>query len=186
MGSQFVYFKCQHSNHCCRDVVCLPTPWDVLRIAVTTGADPRRFVEFLTPEEITGVEKNDPTWLHINGDRFLMALWRDPEEGCYFLGKETKYCTIYEQRPILCRLYPFKLHETREGEYSHFTLHKDVGCPRDKGAKVATAPLYELYLQDKMHQEDYVTLVETFNEKASKDTRPEDFLNLFLEIVVES
>ena len=46
MGSRIVRFKCLHSNHCCRDVVCLPTPYDVLRIALNTGADPRRFLEF--------------------------------------------------------------------------------------------------------------------------------------------
>ncbi len=165
MGSRFVHFRCHHSNHCCRDVVCLPTPWDVLRIAMNTGKDPRRFLEFLTREEITGVRKNDPTWLKAGGKHYIMALTRDAEAGCFFLDKKTRYCGIYEQRPLLCRLYPFKLHETREGELAGFTLHKDVGCPRHRDGVVDAKPLYDLYLQDKMHQDDYVTLVDTFNER---------------------
>ena len=185
MGSRFVRFQCHHSNHCCRDVICLPTPWDVLRIAMNTGADPRRFLEFLSSDEITGVAKSDPTWLKINGNRFLMALRRDVKKGCYFLDKHTRYCGIYEHRPILCRLYPFKLHETREGAFSHFSLHKDVGCPRNQDGLVETKPLYDLYLQDKVHQEDYETLVDSFNSAVTKDTKPEDFLDLFLEIVEE-
>ena len=67
MGRDTVNFKCHHCSHCCRDVVCLPTPWDVLRIAMETGENPHEFLEFLTPEEIEGVNKNDPTWLRADG-----------------------------------------------------------------------------------------------------------------------
>ena len=183
MGSHTVHFKCLHSNHCCRDVVCLPTPWDVLRIALNTGEDPRRFLEFLTPDEIKGIPKNDPTWLVADGNRYLMALTRDPKTGCYFLDKKTRFCGIYEHRPILCRLYPFKLHETRDGKFHSFTLHKDVGCLRCRDGVVETKPLYDLYLQDRIHQDDYVTLVEAFNAEDRPGRRPEEFLNLFLEIV---
>lgn len=186
MGSRFVRFKCHHSNHCCRDVVCLPTPWDVLRIALNTGEDPRRFLEFLTVEEITGVRKSDPTWLIAGGERYLMALARDTKTGCYFLDRKTKYCSIYDHRPILCRLYPFKLHETRDGKFHSFTLHKDVGCPRHQDGLVETKPLYELYQQDRMHQDDYETLVETFNREDRPGRKPEAFLDLFLEIVEEA
>lgn len=185
MGKHTVRFKCHHSGHCCKEVVCLPTPWDVLRIAMNTHRNPHDFVEFLTPEEIEGVEKNDPTWLIIGEDRYIMALFRTEEEGCYFLDKETLYCSIYEHRPILCRLYPFKLHETRKEEFSHFTLHKDVGCPRFRDGIVETAPLYELYLQDKTHQEDYVTLVEAFNALEDEERTPESFLDLFVDVVHE-
>lgn len=186
MGAHFVRFKCHHSNHCCRDVVCLPTPWDVLRIAMNTHKDPRRFLEFLTPDELTGVAKSDPTWLKIGRVRYMMALKRDEVEGCFFLDKKTRFCGIYEHRPILCRLYPFKLHETRDGKFKRFSLHTDVGCPRFQDGVMEAKPLYDLYLHDKVHQEDYVELVEAFNQKAGPDTRPEDFLDLFMEIVPET
>ncbi len=183
MGRYHVNFSCHHCGHCCTEVVCLPTPWDVLRIAVNTGADPARFLEFLCPDEITGVTKNDPTWLLVGDERFIMALQRDEQVGCFFLDKQTKFCTIYEHRPLLCRLYPFKLRETRDDEFAGFSLHTDVGCPRHRDGRYDTGPLYDLYLQDKTHQEDYNTLVRAFNKNKKANRTPEAFLDLFLEVV---
>ncbi len=179
MGRDTVQFSCHHCNHCCTEVVCLPTPWDVVRIVKQTGANPYDFLEFLAPDEIAEVAKNDPTWLDCNGNRFIMALRRD-KKGCHFLDKKTRYCSIYEARPILCRLYPFKLQETRDGKFKGFVLHSDVGCPRHRDGVVPTKPLYELYLDDFKHQEDYDDLVEVFNKKQYPGKRPEDFIELFV------
>ena len=180
MGRETVRFKCHHCNHCCTEVVCLPTPWDVLRIVRATGANPYDFLEWLTPDELTGVARNDPTWLRVQGERYMMALSRDERVGCYFLDVETRLCSIYAHRPLLCRLYPFKVIEGRDGSYRGFTLHKDVGCPRHRDGEVATQPLHEIYLDDQDHQAEYYDLVERFNEDADKERRPEDFLDLFM------
>ncbi len=186
MGRYHVNFKCHNCGYCCTEVVCLPTPWDVLRIAMNTGIAPLRFLEFLTPEEVTGVPKNDPTWLQVGDERYIMALRRDEVEGCYFLDKQTKFCAIYEHRPILCRLYPFKLHEKREGGLAGFSLHNDVECPRHRNGRYETGPLYDLYLSDKTHQEDYNTLVAAFNKNRKRHRGPEAFLDLFVEVVQPS
>lgn len=183
MGRKTVRFMCHHSGHCCTDVVCLPTPWDVLRIAQNTGENPYAFLEFLTPEEINDVHKNDPSWLQVNGQKYIMALRRHSVKGCYFLDRKTKYCRIYEQRPLLCRLYPFKLQESKKGDFRGFALHRDVGCPRHKNGVAQTQPLYDLYLQDRMHQDDYATLVKAFNRDTTPEKNPEDFLKLFIEII---
>ncbi len=179
MGRDTVHFKCHHCSHCCTEVVCLPTPWDVVRIVRNTGESPYDFLEFLTPEEIQQVPKSDPTWLKVNGQRYIMGLKRG-KKGCHFLHPKTKFCTIYDARPILCRLYPFKLHETRGGAFKAFSLHEDVGCPRHRDGVYETPPLYALYLDDKGHQDDYADLVEVFNKKQHADKRPEDFVELFV------
>ena len=182
MGKETVRFRCHHCKHCCTEVVCLPTPWDVIRIAKATGKHPRRFIEFLDPDEITGVKKSDPTWLECEDGRYIMAVYRG-KKGCYFFDKKTRLCTIYDVRPLLCRLYPFNLHETKKGKFKSFTLHKskDVDCPRHKYGKVKTKPLYKLYQQDCEHQEDYERLVRAFNKKKRKGKRPQDFLKMFVE-----
>ena len=115
MGEDFVRFKCHHCNHCCTDVICLPTPWDVRRITKMTGKDPFDFIEFLSPSEVEDVDEDDPTWLDVNGKRYIMALQRDEKTGCTFLNNKTRLCSIYEARPMLCRLYPFKVRETKSG-----------------------------------------------------------------------
>ena len=178
MGKKKVRFNCTHCGHCCTDVICLPTPWDVKRVARMTGESPNKFLEFVTADEIGEVEDSDPTWLECQGERYLMALRRG-KKGCFFLDKKSLYCRIYDARPILCRLYPFKLNETRKGEYKSFTLHSDVGCPRHTDGTMETAPLYELYQDDARHQEDYEDLVCKFNSRRPKKRKPKDFIKLF-------
>jgi len=176
-----VQFKCHSTGHCCKDVVCLPTPWDVVRIARETGEAPSDFLEFITPDEIRGVDKNDPTWLRVGDEKYMMALRRDRDgAGCYFLEEGTHHCKIYLSRPILCRLYPMKLMETRDGQLKGFGLHADVGCPKNRDGEIPTAPLYALYLEDKEHHKDYDDLVEVFNQRDYPGKRPEDFVAMFM------
>lgn len=182
MGKDIVRFSCHHCGHCCTDVVCLPTPWDVGRIVKMTGADPYRFLEFLTLEEIDDVETSDPTWLECEDDRYIMALRRG-KRGCHFLNKKTRSCTIYEARPILCRLYPFKLEETRNNEFKGFSLHADVSCPRHRDGAVSTKPLHDLYLEDDDHQDDYHELVDLFNERKYEGKEADDFIGMVMKSV---
>jgi len=179
MGKEIVHFSCHHCGHCCTEVVCLPTPWDVIRIVKATGLKPLKFLEFITPDEITGVAKTDPTWIECQGQRYLMTLQRGPK-GCHFLDKRTRHCRIYEHRPILCRLYPFRVLETRGGDFRGFALHSNVGCPRHRDGDVPVRPLYELYQEDCLHQEDYQALVRVFNARRDKNKRPEDFIRMFI------
>lgn len=178
MGKFTVNFRCKHCGHCCRDVVCLPTPWDVVRLTRERNADPYKFLEFLTPDEISQVPKTDPTWLRCNGTRYIMAL-RRTTKGCHFLDKRSLRCRAYHSRPLLCRLYPFALRETRQGEFKGFDLQKDVECPRHRDDKKEALPLYELYLEDKHHQTDYDDLVTFFNSR--KSDNPWDFVKLFVQ-----
>ena len=161
--------------------MCLPTPWDVIQIVRATGLDPCDFLEFLRPGDIDQVPKSDPTWLFCNGQRHLMALRRG-RNGCFFRDKKTGSCRAYDARPLVCRLFPFCVHETRQGAFKSFTLHPRgrVECPRLRDGVVDVAPLYTLYCQDQEHQEDYVDLVAVFNRNASADKQPKHFIQLFI------
>ena len=79
----------------------------------------------------------------------------------------------------MCRLYPFALHETKGGDYKSFTLHKKVGCPRHRDGTVLTGPLYDLYLDDYKHQQDYDDLVKVFNRQKDARRKPSDFIEMF-------
>ena len=180
MGKNTVKFACHHCGHCCTDVICLPTPWDVVRIVRNTGENPYEFLEFVTPEEIEEVSKNDQAWLECGGEQYMMALRRDERLGCHFLDKKTKYCTIYESRPILCRLYPFRVTEYADGTFKGFVLHKNVGCPKNRDGVYQVKPLYDLYMQDDEHYDDYYRMVRVFNRKRYAGKKPEDFIEMFI------
>lgn len=179
MGKDVVNFRCHSCAHCCTEVVCLPTPWDVRRIVKMTGRDPESFIEFLEPDEIEDVGMDDPTWLDVDGEQYMMALQRDEKVGCEFLNKETKYCSIYEARPLLCRLYPFELLQGENDEFLGFQLHKNVGCPKHTDGEHKTGPLYDLAMQDELNQEDYCELVDIFNNKKYPDKLAWDFVTMF-------
>lgn len=122
----------------------------------------------------------DPTWLECNGDRYIMALHRD-KKGCFFRNKRTSLCEIYEHRPLLCRLYPFRFHETRQRKYKGFSLHTDVGCPRERDNAVETKPLHDLFVKDQTNQEDYNHLVAAFNRRNGSKKSPKEFIRTFID-----
>ena len=138
MGKFTVQFKCHNCGHCCTDVVCRPTVRDAVRIATT--------------------------WLECGDERYIMVL-RQIRDRCFFLRKKKKeiVCSIYDSRPILCRLFTFRLQTTRSGAYRGFTLHKDCDCPRYRDGLIETEPLYRLYREDDENQEDYEAMVRVFN-----------------------
>ena len=176
MGKLTVRFKCQSCGYCCTEVICLPTPADVARISKETGEDPHDFLEFLTTDEVGEVDDSDPTWLECDDERYIMALKRI-KKGCYFIDEHEKTCSIYESRPILCCMYPFKLHETRNGDFKAFSLHKDIECPKKRDDVFKTGALYELYQKDRDYQDDYDLLVEVFNNENHSD--PTEFIAMF-------
>ena len=48
-------------------------------------------------------------------------LYNSAKESCMFLGKE-RACTIYERRPLICRMYPLKWQNKNN-------FHIDLSCP---------------------------------------------------------
>lgn len=181
MGKKTVRFRCAQCTYCCTEVVCLPTPHDVIQIVRATGIHPEEFLEFIPPNGVSGIDKSDPTWLKCNGSRHIMALRRD-HNRCYFLDDNRPLCRAYHARPLLCRLFPFKLRENRQGQFNGFTLHHDVACPRHRDGEVLTGVLHGLYLQDCKHQEAYRDLVRVFNRRRYVGKKPQDFIALFVEV----
>ena len=182
MGRYTVRFSCHACLRCCTEAVVFPTPWDVIRIVRDEGCNPYEILEFITPDDIKGVDKDDPTWLKCGGKKYMMSLTRDEETGCHFLDQEERRCTIYESRPILCRLYPFKVELGKEDEFKGFSLHRNIECPKNKDDVVLTKPLYEIFQVDQEHHQDYDDLVEVFNRKDYPGKKPEDFINMFIEV----
>jgi len=82
-------------NHCCADVNILLTPVDVLRLARRRGLTTKEFLDRHTLMPITKE-------LHLP----LVMLRMEEEDGkrCPFVGAEG--CTVYEDRPWACRMYP--------------------------------------------------------------------------------
>jgi len=81
---------------CCADVNILLTPVDVLRLSRRLGMST---TDFLGQHTITPVTKD----LHL--PVVMLKMNDDPGKTCPFVDK-TKGCTVYEDRPWSCRMYP--------------------------------------------------------------------------------
>ncbi len=98
VGDRF-HFACHPKvpcfNACCADLRLIITPYDILRMKRRLGIPAREFVEGYTVSA------------HGEHSLFPMLRLRMREEGrraCPFVREEG--CSIYEDRPGACRLYP--------------------------------------------------------------------------------
>jgi uncharacterized protein len=80
---------------CCAALQLILTPYDILRVKNRLGLSSDRFLETYTH---TRIDRHP---------RFPMVLLRmnnDPAQACPFVSPEG--CTVYEDRPGACRIYP--------------------------------------------------------------------------------
>ena len=95
---------------CCVNFrVCL-TVFDIKRIANATSLSPLDFCELVREEEVKHYEKASIFLTGRNGKMgsYLPCLKRRRNGHCVFLEKNFS-CSLYENRPRVCRCYPFRL-----------------------------------------------------------------------------
>ena len=114
-GPQLVCF-----NHCCADVNIFLTPYDVLRLRRTLkiGA-----TDFLARHTIVPFDKNQRLPIP------LLKMNDTERKECPFVDEKAG-CTVYNDRPWPCRMYPLGVaspggKQTRESEEFFFLLQDD-------------------------------------------------------------
>jgi Fe-S-cluster containining protein len=109
-------------NHCCSDVNIFLSPYDVLRMRRRLGMGS---TEFLEKYALLPVHKDMQTPV------VLLRMNDDEEKNCPFV--EAGGCSIYEDRPWPCRMYPVGLAASRDtedgwrGERFYYLLQEE-GC----------------------------------------------------------
>lgn len=103
---------------CCKDVSIVLTPYDILRL---TRALRLNSSEFLEKHTITGVASNP------NFPVVLLKMQGD-DKRCPLVGEQG--CTVYQNRPWACRMYPLGAAEPQnpnpEDHAFHFLLREDL------------------------------------------------------------
>ena len=125
-------------NKCCQDVNIFLTPYDVIRIKARLNISSSEFLERFTICPFTEDQKLPVLLLKLNDNQ---------EKTCPFVSKDG--CTIYEDRPWSCRMYPIglasqKIRTEDEGEEYYFK-QEDVFC---QGMKQSTNWTVEKWIQD--------------------------------------
>lgn len=116
-------FTCKKSlpcfNKCCADINIVLTPYDIIRLKQRLK---------ITSQELL----NTYTVIPFNKQQklpvVLIKMLDDENKICPFLGEQG--CTVYEDRPWACRMYPVGLaaHESNNKHEEYYFLLKEDGC----------------------------------------------------------
>jgi Fe-S-cluster containining protein len=124
-------FECSPSiscfNECCRDLNQFLTPYDILRLKNSLNIKSSEFLR-----KYTSMHKGPGTGLPV------ITFKLDPDSGheCPFVTAQG--CSVYEDRPASCRMYPLARAITRSRETGevteYFALIEESHC-KGKGKK---------------------------------------------------
>lgn len=106
-------------NSCCGDVNIFLTPYDVLRMRNALGMESGDFLDRYTQLPIQKDMAFPIVMFRMDDDQ--------PNKPCQLVGPEG--CTIYENRPWPCRMYPLGMASPKEGsgeEEFYFLMKEDV------------------------------------------------------------
>ncbi|MBZ0266477.1 YkgJ family cysteine cluster protein [bacterium] len=105
-------------NKCCTDVNIFLTPYDIIRLKNRLGIDSD---EFLTRYTIMPMDNNQ------HYPVVMMRLQDDEAKTCYFV-EPGKGCTVYEDRPWPCRMFPIGKASPKmeEAKPFYFEMHEDI------------------------------------------------------------
>ncbi|MDA3843417.1 MAG: YkgJ family cysteine cluster protein [Candidatus Kapabacteria bacterium] len=106
-------------NQCCNDVNIFLTPYDIIRVKNRLGITSGEFLEKYT---LLPIEENLK-------HPIIMLRMDEETKNCPFVGKEG--CTVYEDRPWSCRMFPVGVASPKEVENNDdkeffFLLKEDV------------------------------------------------------------
>jgi len=118
-------FKCHPGvpcyNECCADINIFLTPYDIIRLKNNLGITSD---EFLKQYTISPFDQN------LKYPVMLLKMRDDEKKSCHFVAE--KGCTVYEDRPWACRMYPVGLaspgenHEELDKEF--YFLLEESSC----------------------------------------------------------
>ncbi len=171
--SQNMCQGCQ--GHCCSLTVEL-TSYDIARIVVEKGRDPKNFVKY------TDADENDYSFKAL-GKRVKLILGHKKDGYCtFFDSKKTLKCSIDDSKPGICLAYPMDLHNGKS------MLRTNVVCPLENlkkadFVKMSTAALEDCRWEWERHKE----MLEDWNSFARGHENPEEFLRFaFREMQLET
>ncbi|MBM4361707.1 MAG: YkgJ family cysteine cluster protein [Deltaproteobacteria bacterium] len=125
-GERFLRFRCTGCGNCCREPLLPLTDGDVRRIMARTGDRATDLVRWVDRD---GIELDDEpeAFVELRQGRRAMVL-RHERGACRYLGPDSR-CTIYEARPLGCRVYPFDPTFGRDGKLRRLRVVQATDCP---------------------------------------------------------
>lgn len=120
-------FRCTGCGNCCRDPLLPLTDADVRRITEHTGDRAPDVVRFIDRMAIDMDDEPEAFAILRQGRRVMVLRHRAARGGCMYLDADER-CSIYDARPLGCRIFPFDPTYNRAGKLVRLKLIQATDC----------------------------------------------------------
>lgn len=166
--------QCSLCGTCCREPVPVVTHKDISRLIRATGLSPGRFTSLYASVDFD----DDNYWIRMSYGRRLLGL-RKTGGKCIFLSEDNR-CTVYDSRPMSCRIYPYQVYLDEQNELEDIQLQESVrtqvNCRFRRDGHNSLGKIRRLSRQDNTESESYQRKVLRWN-RHFKDGRKAEFLS---------
>ncbi|HVU01981.1 MAG TPA: YkgJ family cysteine cluster protein [Polyangiaceae bacterium] len=140
-GAENLKFRCTGCGNCCREPLLPLTDGDIRRIKERTGDAAADIVRWVDRH---GIEMDDEpeAFVMLRQGKRVMVLGHQ-NGACRYLGKDAR-CTIYDARPLGCRLYPFDPDWDSNGKLRRLKIVRATECPNEMDGKTKVSDLKAL------------------------------------------
>ena len=130
-GAKYLKFRCTDCGNCCSDTIVPITAEDVKRLMTGEKLPWNKILEFYKSDEFDDGGEG-LRFAELDEGRKVMGLIKkwDAENGrdaCKFF--KNNRCSVYESRPVTCRVWPFTIRFDDEGRISSMAINGTVACP---------------------------------------------------------
>jgi len=160
-------FRCTGCGNCCKDPLLPLTDGDIRRISEFTGDEAEVFVRFVDRHGIDMDDEPEGFVMLRQGKR--VPVLRHTRGRCHYLGDDDR-CTIYEGRPLGCRIFPFDPTFKKDGKLRHLKLIQATDCKYELDGKNSVPEMYDLHQRYEAATQSYQERIAEWNsqQKARK------------------
>ncbi len=164
-GEKYLKFRCTGCGNCCKDPLLPLTDSDIRRIKRHTGEPSSAMVRWV---DRNGIDMDDEpeAFVVLSQGKRVMVL-RHEAGGCRYLGADNR-CTIYNHRPVGCRIFPFDPSFTDDGKLRRLKLIDATDCKYELNGENDIAAIKELHAKHASTTLSYQAKVAKWNERQAE------------------
>jgi Fe-S-cluster containining protein len=172
-GEKFLKFRCTDCGNCCTDTLVPVTHLDLLRMQKGLGLKAGEIVEFFKGSEFED-EGEGLQFVELDMGPRVMCLKKrfeekEERESCKFYRDQR--CSVYEHRPVTCRVWPFTLSLDKEGKrVKGLSINDSLPCPFELDGENDPAQLLKTWKWDDDQDDAYEILVKRWNGESKGQT----------------
>lgn len=174
-GEKYLKFRCTDCGNCCSDTIVPITGQDVQRLMAGEKLPSNKILEFYKSDEFDDGGEG----LHfaeLDEGRRVMGLQKrfdkeNERDACKFF--KNNRCSVYESRPVTCRVWPFTLRFDDRGHISSLAINDTLHCPYEMDGDNKPSKVAGDWKWDDRQDEVWEKAVTTWNEKHAGGTRKE-------------